>query len=137
MQVPATAASRRTASAAFLCMNSVAWADQFTAQDPQQWQAADDGVVQEGRTVFTDPELGTNGVVCAQCQPNGANTHPETYPKFQKQLSRVAAMWEMVNWCISNPLEGENLAVDDPRMIAIQAYIMHERRGVELSRGKH
>ena len=34
-------------------------------------------------------KLGTNGVACAQCHPNAANTHPETYPKFQKQIGKV------------------------------------------------
>ena len=113
------------------------WADEFTAQDVAEWQAIYEGVVKDGRAAFTDGKLGSNGVVCAQCHPNGANTHPETYPKFQKQLGRVVAMWEMVNWCIRNPLEGEDLAPDDPRMIAIQAYITHERRGVKLEPGKH
>jgi cytochrome c553 len=53
--------------------------------------------VEKGRGLFVDPNLGSNGVVCAQCHPDGANTHPETYPKFQKQLGKVAPMWEMVN----------------------------------------
>jgi hypothetical protein len=30
-------------------------------------------------------------------RPNAANTHPETYPKFQVQLRRVALMREMIN----------------------------------------
>lgn len=85
----------------------------------------------------TGPELGTNGVVGAQCHPNGANTHPETYPKFQKQLGKVAQMWEMVNWCIRNPLEGKLLAADNPDMIAIVTNMTHERRGQELAPGKH
>lgn len=112
-------------------------ADPFTEQDLAAWQAAYDSVVAEGRAAFTDPALGSNGVVCAQCHPNGANTHPETYPKFQKQLGRVVPLWEMINWCIRNPLEGENLAPDDPRMTALQTYIAHERRGVALAPGKH
>ena len=69
--------------------------------------------------------------------PNAANTHPETYPKFQKQLGRVAQLWEMINWCIRNPLEGEEMVADDPRMIAMQAYVYKERRGVKLDPGKH
>lgn len=114
-----------------------ALADEFTEQDMKNWEQEFQAAVKKGRGVFTDPELGTNGVVCAQCHPNGANTHPETYPKFQKQLGRVVAMWEMVNWCIRNPLEGEDLAADSPEMIAIQAYITHERREVKLAPGKH
>jgi thiosulfate dehydrogenase len=43
----------------------------------------------------------------------------------------------MVNWCIRNPMEGQDLAADDPSMIAIQAYIAKERRGVALAPGKH
>jgi thiosulfate dehydrogenase len=36
-----------------------------------------------------------------------------------------------------NPLEGAPLELDDPDMIAIEAYVMYERRGVELAPGKH
>jgi thiosulfate dehydrogenase len=49
----------------------------------------------------------------------------------------VVPMWEMVNWCICNPLDGEDLEPDDLRMIAIQAYITPERRRVVLEPGKH
>lgn len=115
----------------------ISTADPFTEQDLADWKSAYEQVAREGREAFTDPELGSNGVVCAQCHPNAANTHPETYPKFQKQLGRVAAMWEMINWCIRNPLEGKDLKPDDPRMIALQAYITQERRGVALAPGKH
>ena len=112
-------------------------ADEFTREEVARWQAQFDEVAQEGRSLWTSPEIGTNGVVCAQCHPNAANTHPETYPKFQKQLGRVANLWEMINWCIRNPLEGEPLAADDPRMIALVSYVHEERRGVELAPGKH
>jgi thiosulfate dehydrogenase len=112
-------------------------ADEFTTADVQRWQAQFMEVVNEGRRLWTDPALGMNGVVCAQCHPNAANTHPETYPKFQKQLGRVAPLWEMINWCLRNPLEGKPLAPDDPKMIALQAYVTYERRGVALEPGKH
>ncbi|MFO7286405.1 MAG: cytochrome C [Gammaproteobacteria bacterium] len=116
---------------------STALADEFTEADLERWAAQFESVAQEGRNLWTSPELGTNGVACAQCHPNAANTHPETYPKFQKQLGRVAQMWEMINWCIRNPLEGEDLAPGDPRMTALLAYIAKERRGVPLEPGKH
>jgi thiosulfate dehydrogenase len=96
-------------------------------------------VVEKGRDLFTDATLGgsKNGVVCAQCHPNGANTHPETYPKFQQQLGEVVPLWQMINWCIQNPLEGQPLQADDPDMVALQAYILQERRGIPLDPGKH
>ena len=112
-------------------------ADEFTQEDVDPWQAQFEQVAAEGRALWTSGEVGTNGVACAQCHPNAANTHPELYPKIQKQLGRVAQLWEMINWCIRNPLEGENLAADDPDMIAMQAHINKERRGVPLAPGKH
>ena len=116
---------------------SAAQADEFTQADVDRWMAQFDEVAKEGRALWTSSTLGTNGVACAQCHPNAANTHPETYPKFQKQLGRVGQLWEMINWCIRNPLEGENLAADDPQMIALQAYVYQERRGVPLAPGMH
>lgn len=115
----------------------VARADEFTKEDLARWEAEFKTVVAKGRALWTSPELGTNGVACAQCHPNGANTHPETYPKFQQQLGRVATLRDMINWCIQNPLEGKTLALDDPKMVAIEAYLAEERRGVKLEPGKH
>jgi thiosulfate dehydrogenase len=112
-------------------------ADEFTQTDVDRWQGEFMVVVTEGRSLWGSPALGTNGVACGQCHPNAANTHPETYPKFQKQLGRVVAFREMINWCIMNPLEGETLALDDRQMIALEAYATYERRGVALEPGKH
>jgi len=112
-------------------------ADEFTKKDQERWEKEYMSVVEKGRQLWTSPELGTNGVACAQCHPNAANTHPETYPKFQQQLGRVIALRDMINWCIQQPLEGKPLALDDPKMVAMEAYIMYERRGVALAPGKH
>jgi thiosulfate dehydrogenase len=112
-------------------------ADEFTKEDLERLQNEYMSVVKMGRDLWVSPELGTNGVACAQCHPNGANTHPETYPKFQQQMGRVVALRDMINWCILNPLEGETLKLDDPRMIAIEAYVTYERRGVKIDPGKH
>ena len=115
----------------------VSMADEFTQRDLVRWQDEFQTVVKEGRRLWTSPEIGTNGVACAQCHPNAANTHPETYPKFQKQLGKVIAQWEMVNWCIRNPLEGKPMPADDPKMTALLSYIAYERRGVKMQPGKH
>ena len=112
-------------------------ADEFTKKDQERWEKEYMSVVQKGRELWTSPTLGTNGVACAQCHPNAANTHPETYPKFQQQLGRVIALREMINWCLQQPLEGKPLALDDPKMVALEAYITYERRGVPLAPGKH
>ena len=112
-------------------------AGEFTQKDLERWEKEFMSVVMEGEKLFHSSTLGTNKVSCDQCHPNGANTHPETYPKFQQQIGKVVSLFEMVNWCIRNPLEGESLAADDPKMVALLAYITYERRGVPLAPGKH
>ncbi|MGR9114676.1 MAG: cytochrome C [Gammaproteobacteria bacterium] len=123
----------------FGALLSAPWiqADEFSQEDLQRWQQQFMTTVQQGRELWTSADLGSNGVACAQCHPNAANTHPETYPKFQKQIGKVVPLWEMINWCLRNPLEGQPLAADDPKMIALQAYVTYERRGVQLEPGKH
>jgi len=112
-------------------------AEEFTKEDLDRWDKEFMSVVQKGRDLWVSPKLGTNGVACAQCHPNAANTHPETYPKFQKQLGRVIALREMINWCLQQPLEGKPLPLDSADLVALEAYVTHERRTVPLAPGKH
>ncbi len=122
---------------AFGLYASSTFADEFSDDDIDRWEMEYESIVDEGERVFHGGLGNENTVSCDQCHPNGANTHPETYPKFQQQLGRVVALWEMINWCIENPLEAEKLAADDPKLIALQTYITEERKGVELAPGKH
>ncbi|MGD8617665.1 MAG: cytochrome C [Gammaproteobacteria bacterium] len=124
-------------SALLLAPLQTARADQFTKDDLERWKQEYMTVVGEGEKLFHGGLQSKNTVSCDQCHPDAANTHPETYPKFQQQLGRVAVLAEMVNWCIENPLESDPLAMDDPRMIAIQAYITEQRRKVPLAPGEH
>jgi cytochrome c len=112
-------------------------ADEFSKEDLKRWEEQFMGVVDEGEKLFHSGSLGKNQVSCDQCHPNAANTHPETYPKFQKQLGKVVKQQEMINWCIQNPLEGAPLVLDDPKLTAMESYINYERRGVPMAPGKH
>jgi thiosulfate dehydrogenase len=111
----------------------------ITPQDVALWKAETERMATAGSRVFhSGDELGsTIGVSCDMCHPHAANTHPETYPKFQAQLGRVALLREMINWCIEHPLRGKALAADDPRMRAVEAYILAQRKGKTLEYGKH
>ena len=71
------------------------------------------------------------------CHPDGSNTHPETYPKFQQQTKKVALLRDMINWCIENPLKGKPLLENDPVLRSVEAYILSTRKGTPLEPGKH
>jgi len=108
-----------------------------TEREKRIWAAEMDRMIQEGYAVFHDSALGTNGISCDMCHPDAANTHPETYPKFQTQIKKAVLLRDMINWCIENPQEGKKLAEDDPRMKALEAYILSARAGEKLEPGKH
>jgi thiosulfate dehydrogenase len=110
---------------------------QFTPRDQQIWKAELARTVKQGHDLFHSSKLGTNGISCDMCHPNAANTHPESYPKFQTQLKKVALLRDMINWCLENPLEGKKLADNDPQLKAIEAYILSQRAGVAMEPGKH
>ena len=132
---PLTVALTIATLTGLLALNAAA--DPFDQDDLANWQQQFDNVVLKGENLFHGGLTSNNTVACDQCHPNATNTHPETYPKFQKQLGKVAVLAEMINWCIRNPLESDPLALDDADMIALQAYILHERSGVPLSPGRH
>jgi hypothetical protein len=112
---------------------------QFTEKDLIMWQRETEKLVVEGSRIFHSAKLlGSQvSVSCDMCHPHAANTHPETYPKFQTQLGRVVLLRDMIHWCLDNPVRGEHLAPDDPRMRALEAYIMAQRSGTEMNYGKH
>ena len=95
--------------------------------------------VEEGKRIFHGAKLlgGTIGVSCDMCHPDASNTHPETYPKYQVQLQRVALLRDMIDWCIENPVKGKTMDPNDPRLRALEAYIFAQRKGVPLDYGKH
>lgn len=111
----------------------------YTEKDILLWARETEKFVAEGSRIFhSADELGSEvAVSCDMCHPHAANTHPETYPKYQVQLGRVALLRDMIEWCIENPVRGEHLKPDSPQMRALEAYIQSQRKGVPMNYGKH
>jgi len=109
---------------------------QITENDVALWKTETERVALAGSEVFHNALGSTIGVSCDMCHPHAANTHPETYPKYQVQLGRVALLRDMINWCIEHPVRGRALDADDPRMRSLEAYILAQRKGKVLEYGK-
>jgi len=111
----------------------------FTDRDYKIWKKDTEKFVAEGKRIFHDTkELGgTIGVSCDMCHPDASNTHPETYPKYQVQLQKVALLRDMIDWCIENPVKGKAFNPNDPKLRALEAYIYAQRKGTALDYGKH
>lgn len=111
---------------------------EITERDVAIWERETYKMAVDGSRIFhSADELGSEiAVSCDMCHPDAANTHPETYPKFQVQLGRVALLRDMINWCIEHPVKGPKLEPDSHKMRALEAFIYAQRKGVELEYGK-
>lgn len=77
----------------------------------------------------------TNGLACGNCHPDAAGTNPQTFPKFQADLGRVAPIRDMINWCITVVQGGTALGADSPEMVAMEAYAFNMYRGQNIDPG--
>jgi thiosulfate dehydrogenase len=84
-----------------------------------------------------DVVLSNTGMACAMCHPMAADTHPQSYPKFQVETSKFATLRDMINWCIEKPNQGERIDPDSDAMKALEAYIHWSNSGSVMDPGKH
>lgn len=91
-----------------------------------------------GRPDLKVPSNGsTVGMACAMCHPDGADTNPETWPKYALQLAKVATLREQINWCVTRQLRAPALAHDGEQMLAYEAFIIHWNKGKAIDPGRH
>jgi thiosulfate dehydrogenase len=79
--------------------------------------------------------MSTNGLACGNCHPDAAGTNPQTFPKFQADLGKVAPIRDMINWCIQVPQQGTALDVNGPDMVAMEAYAFNMYRDRKIDPG--
>ena len=129
----------------FLLAPASAHKKRHSAADMQAFDDAYMEVVKMGEALFhgggPQNELGITlsktGMACAMCHPFASDVHPHQFPKFQEQMSEVAGLREMINWCIEKPNEGVTIGIDSEAMIALEAYIMWSHKGTVIEPGTH
>ena len=129
----------------FLLAPASAHKKRHSAADMQAFDDAYMEVVKTGDALFhgggPQDELGITlsktGMACAMCHPFASDVHPHQFPKFQEQMSEVAGLREMINWCIEKPNEGVTIGIDSEAMIALEAYIMWSHKGTVIEPGTH
>ena len=129
----------------FLLAPASAHKKRHSAADMQAFDDAYMEVVKMGDALFhgggPQDELGITlsktGMACAMCHPFASDVHPHQFPRFQEQMSEVAGLREMINWCIEKPNEGVTIGIDSEAMIALEAYIMWSHKGTIIDPGTH
>ena len=105
------------------------------AQAEDEWNALM-AAVAKGDALWHDGKLGSNGLACGNCHPDGSATNPHTWPKFQTNLGKVGTLRDMINWCIAVPMQGKPLALDSNDMVAMEAYATYMHQGVKIDLAK-
>lgn len=124
-------------------VGSLMFSNMVLAKPPRsEAQAADERMmllkaVKKGDDLWHSASLGTNGLACGNCHPDGAASNPHTFPKYQSNLGKVGTLREMINWCIAVPMQGKPLAVDSDDMISMEAYSYYTHRGVAIAPAKY
>jgi thiosulfate dehydrogenase len=124
-----------TMVAALLAATTQAKEPRSAAQAEDEWNALM-AAVKKGDDLWHDGKLGTNGLACGNCHPDGSASNPHTWPKYQTNLGKVGTLRDMINWCIAVPLQGKPLALDSDEMIAMEAYATFTHRGVAIAPAK-
>jgi len=99
-------------------------------------EAAMKASIMNGKALFSDASLGTNGKTCNDCHMAGGTKEGkmgkmvippfyevnEKYPMYWVMADKVMTLDQVINWCILTPLEGEPLKWDDQRLADLAAY---------------
>jgi thiosulfate dehydrogenase len=81
--------------------------------------------------------LSATGMACAMCHPFAADTHPQSFPKFQISMAKIATLRDMTNWCIEKPMQGTVIDVDSDAMKALEAYMTWSNTNSKLVPGTY
>lgn len=78
--------------------------------------------VLEGKRLFNDTTLGTNGKSCNSCHPNGSgiNGKKQAYTIMGQKLGSVE---DAINFCVKMALKGTALKKDSQKMKDLSSYV--------------
>jgi thiosulfate dehydrogenase len=124
------------AGAALIGSLGVSAKQPFTSEEAAQQRAMLLDTVRKGYELWHDSSLGSNGLACGNCHPDASASNPHTFPKYQTNLNKVGTLRDMINWCITVPLQGKPIALDSDAMVAMEAYATYMHRGIKIAPGK-
>ncbi len=85
---------------------------------------ADSKLIERGKQLFNDPQLGKTGSSCNTCHPNGKGLEKSASKKeFSVMGKPVKSLEEVINFCITSAMKGKALDKNSQDMKALVAYI--------------
>jgi mono/diheme cytochrome c family protein len=78
--------------------------------------------VEQGKKLFGDPSIGTNGKTCATCHPSEEKVG-ELAARSEWFGGKAKTLEQAINFCVKGPLEGKPLADDSVELKSIAMYM--------------
>jgi len=78
-----------------------------------------------GKKLWEDETLGKSGLACLSCHANYDNLNldkRQNYPHYVAMPDDVVTLDQMINYCMINPMQGEQLDANSKDMTAMAAY---------------
>ena len=80
-------------------------------------------LLEMGEKLWNDTKLGTSGMACATCHPDGKGLKNTPFPKYLKMPNDILTLDQMINFCMINPMKGKALKWNSSEITAIAAYV--------------
>jgi hypothetical protein len=78
-----------------------------------------------GKKMWNDEALGTAGLACLSCHADHELLNldkRQNYPHYVEMVGDVVTLDQMINYCMINPMQGEQLDANSKEMTAMAAY---------------
>lgn len=108
------------------CGTSSQAIDSNDEYDPSRGLDTTPADVERGARLFRDPALSgsRNDKSCWSCHEHGEGLERAHRPVFRSLFGlRKRDLGDVINWCITEPLQGQPLAKDSPEMRDLAAYV--------------
>lgn len=78
-----------------------------------------------GKKMWADETLGKSGLACLSCHADFSMLNldkRQNYPHYVEMVDDVVTLDQMINYCMLNPMKGEELEANSKAMTAMAAY---------------
>ncbi|MBE7415855.1 MAG: hypothetical protein HS130_11790 [Deltaproteobacteria bacterium] len=82
-----------------------------------------DALMKTADRLWKDTSLGTAGVSCSTCHPDGKDLRAEPFPRRIEMANDILTLDQMINFCMTFPMKGKPLQWNSREMTALAAYV--------------
>lgn len=88
-------------------------------------------LLEKGDKLWNDTKLGTSGLACGTCHPDGSGLKSDPFPKYIKMANDILTLDQMIGFCMMNPMKAKPLPWNSEKLTALATYAQTHGKGGE------